>query len=103
MDGSYDKLLNRLPKPRLPILDDWLLDSFDLMQTRDLLELVDDRFNRCSIIFASQLPVSEWHSRFGAPALADAIKDRIVHNAYRLILKGDSQRRKQKNLTQTGH
>ena len=103
IDGTYDKMLTRLSKTRLLILDDWLLDSLGLEQTRDLLELIDDRFNKGSTIFASQLPVFEWHSRFEDPTLADAIMDRIVHNAYRLTLKGESQRKKQKNLTQTGH
>ncbi len=87
IDGTYDKMLTRLSKTRLLILDDWLLDSLGLEQTRDLLELIDDRFNKGSTIFASQLPVSEWHSRFEDPTLADAIMDRIVHNAYRLALK----------------
>ena len=96
-------MLTRLSKTRLLILDDWLLDSLGLEQTRDLLELIDDRFNKGSTIFASQLPVSEWHSRFEDPTLADAIMDRIVHNIYRLTLKGESQRKKQKNLTQASH
>ncbi len=103
IDGSYEKMLSKLARTRLLILDDWLLDSLDLTQTRDLLELIDDRFNRGSTIFATQLPVSEWHSRFADPTLADAMMDRIVHNAYRLTMKGESQRKKQKNLTQTGH
>jgi len=103
IDGTYEKLLSRLEKIRLLILDDWLLDSLNLEQTRDILEIVDDRFNRASTMFATQLPVSEWHCRFEDPTLADAIMDRVVHNAYRLTLKGGSQRKKRKNLTQTGH
>ncbi len=103
IDGSYEKILSKLAKTRLLIFDDWLLDSLDLSQTRDLLEVIDDRFNRGSTIFATQLPVSEWHSRFEDPTLADAMMDRIVHNAYRLTMEGDSQRKKQKKLTQTGH
>jgi len=103
IDGSYDKVLKRLSKTRLLILDDWLLLALNLEQARDLLELIDDRFNRGSTIFATQLPVSEWHSRFADPTLADAIMDRIVHNAYRLTLKGGSQRKKIKNLTQNCH
>ena len=103
IDGSYEKMLSKLAKTRLLIFDDWLLDSLDLSQTRDLLEVIDDRFNRGSTIFATQLPVSEWHSRFEDPTLADAMMDRIVHNAYRLTMEGDSQRKKQKKLTQTGH
>jgi DNA replication protein DnaC len=102
-DGSYEKLLNRLSKTRLLILDDWLLDGLSLTQTRDMLEIIDDRYKRGSTIFATQLPVSEWHSRFEDPTLADAIMDRVVHNAYRLELKGESKRKRQKNLTQSGH
>jgi len=98
VDGSYEKLLNKLAKDRLLIIDDWLLDSLDLFYTRDLLEIIDDRFNKGSVIFATQLPVSQWHSRFEDPTLADAIMDRVVHNAYRLTLKGESYRKKQKKL-----
>ena len=97
-DGSYEKLLNKLSKNRLLLIDDWLLDSLDLVYTRDLLEIIDDRFNKGSVIFATQLPVSQWHSRFEDPTLADAIMDRVVHNAYRLKLKGESYRKKQKKL-----
>ncbi len=96
-------MLTRLSKTRLLILDDWLLEGLGLEQTCDLLELINDRFNKDSTVFASQLPVSEWHSRFEDPTLADAIMDRIVHNIYRLTLKGESQRKKQKNLTQASH
>ena len=98
VDGSYEKLLKKLAKNRLLIIDDWLLDSLDLFYTRDLLEIIDDRFNKGSVIFATQLPVSQWHSRFEDPTLADAIMDRVVHNAYRLTLKGESYRKKQKKL-----
>jgi DNA replication protein DnaC len=62
-----------------------------------------DRYKRGYTIFATQLPVSEWHSRFEDPTLASAIMDRVVHNAYRLKLKGESKRKRQKNLTQSGH
>ncbi len=102
-DGTYEKLLARLSKTKLLILDDWLLDDLSLVQTRDLLEIIDDRYNKGSIIFATQLPVSEWHPRFEDPTLADAIMDRVVHNAYRLELKGESKRKRQKILTQSGH
>jgi len=99
IDGTYDKMLTRLSKNRLLILDDWLLDSLDLIQTRDLLEVIDDRLNKGSTIFATQLPVSEWHPRFEDPTLADAIMDRIVHNAYRITLKGESQRKNRKTVS----
>ncbi|RKX57971.1 MAG: hypothetical protein DRP37_08685 [Thermodesulfobacteriota bacterium] len=63
-DGSHEKLLNRLSKTRLLILDDWLLDGLFLTQTRDMLEIIDDRYKKGLTIFATQLPVSKWHSRF---------------------------------------
>ncbi len=92
-DGTYEKLLTRLLKTRLLILDDWLLDDLTLVQTRDLLEIIDDRYNKGSTVLATQLPVAEWHSRFEDPTLADAIMDRVVHNAYRLELEGGSKRK----------
>jgi len=94
-DGSYEKLLGSLSRTRLLILDDWMLDDLDLVATRDLLEIVDDRYNKGSIVFATQLPVSQWHSRFADPTLADAIMDRVVHNAYRLELKGETKRKEE--------
>jgi len=101
-DGTYDKLVAQLSKTRLLILDDWLLTNLSLVQTRDMLEIVDDKYDKGSIIFATQLPVSEWHSRFDDPTLADAIMDRVVHNAYRIDLEGDSKRKHKKTLTQSG-
>jgi len=95
-DGSYEKLLNRFSKTRLLILDDWLLDGLSLTQTTDMLEIIYDRYKRGPTIFATQLPVSEWYSRFEDPVLADAIMDRVVHNAYRLELKEESKRKRQK-------
>lgn len=102
-DGSYDKALNRLTKANLIILDDWLIDGLSFIQTKDMLEILDDRYNKASTILATQLPVSNWHTRFEDPTLADAIMDRVVHNAYRIELKGESMRKKQKPLTQSGH
>ena len=102
-DGSYEKLLGSLSRTKLLILDDWMLDNLDLVATRDLLEIVDDRYSKGSFVFATQLPVSEWHSRFADPTLADAIMDRVVHNAYRLELKGDTKRKEVKSLTESGH
>jgi DNA replication protein DnaC len=102
-DGSYDKLLTKLTRTNLLILDDWLIDALSFIQTKDMLEILDDRYNRGSTILATQLPVSNWHSRFEDPTLADAIMDRVVHNAYRIELKGESMRKKEKSLTQSGH
>jgi len=101
-DGSYPKLLETLAKTQLLILDDWLRHPLAEIQSQDLLEIVDDRYKRSSTILVTQIPVADWHERFAAPTLSDAIMDRVVHNAYRLELKGDSMR-KVKSLTQSGH
>jgi DNA replication protein DnaC len=93
LDGSFPILLASLAKIDLLILDDWMLDPISASETRDLLEILDDRFGRVSTLVASQVPVGEWFSRFPDPAHADAILDRVIHNAYRLNLTGDSQRK----------
>ena len=68
-------------------------------QQRDLLEILDDRFNLRSTLFTSQLPVDHWHQHLGDPTLADAILDRLVHNAYKVDLKGESMRKRKSQLT----
>jgi hypothetical protein len=93
LDGSYPTLLENLMKINLLILDDWMRDPISASEARDLLEVIDDRFGRASTLVASQLPVPEWFVRFPDPTHADAILDRIIHNAYRLNLTGDSQRK----------
>ena len=74
-------------------LDDWMRDALTLPDARDLLEILDDRFGTRSTILATQVPVAEWHARVPDPTLADAILDRVVHNAHRLQLEGESQRK----------
>ncbi len=86
-------LFKHLAKFRLLILDDFGLTPIADVHQRDLLEIVDDRFDKSSTIITSQLPVDQWHTWLGEPTLADAILDRVVHNAYKLGLKGDSMRR----------
>ena len=93
LDGSYPVLLAKLAKVNLLILDDWLRDPISASETRDLLEILDDRYGRVSTLVPSQLPVSDWFTQFPSPTHADAILDRIIHNAHRLNLIGDSQRR----------
>lgn len=93
LDGSYASFLQSLIKFNLLILDDWLRDPITSAEARDLLEIVDDRFNRASLLLASQLPIADWFSQFTNPAHADAILDRIIHNAYRVQLQGESQRK----------
>jgi DNA replication protein DnaC len=92
-DGSYSHLLHSLTKTSLLILDDWLRDPLSRQQAKDLLEILDDRYRCRATLVATQIPVSDWHSRIPDPTLADAILDRLIHNAYRLELKGDSMRK----------
>ena len=92
-DGRYARLLKNLARADLLILDDWGLAPLTPEQARDLLEIIDDRHGRGSTIVTSQLPVDHWHEVLGNPTIADAILDRLVHNAHRLTLKGDSMRK----------
>ena len=92
-DGSYPKLLTKLARMQLLIFDDWLRDPLTPSQARDLLEVLDDRYGRSSTLVATQIPVEDWHAQFPDPTLGDAILDRLVHNSYRLDLKGESMRK----------
>lgn len=92
-DGSFPRLLNRLARFDLLILDDWGLSPIEPPQARDLLEVVDDRAENRSTLVASQLPVETWHAVIRDPTLADAILDRLVHSAYRLEMRGESMRK----------
>jgi DNA replication protein DnaC len=101
-DGRYTKLLRDYAKTDLIILDDWGLMPMNDETRRDILEILDDRHNRRSTIVTSQLPVEKWHDYIGEPTLADAILDRLVHNAYRLNLSGESMRKTTSKLTEDG-
>lgn len=98
-DGRYDKLLTAIGRTDLLVLDDWGLDKFVKEQRHDLLEILEDRHGRRSTLVTSQLPVKHWHEIIADPTIADAILDRLVHNAYKLELTGDSMRKKQFKLT----
>ena len=98
-DGSYSKLLCRLARFDLLILDDFLMSPPTEMQRRDLLEVLEDRYGNRSTLCSSQLPVDTWHAQLGDPTLADALLDRLVHNAYRLVLKGPTRRKDTKIQT----
>ena len=87
-DGRYSKMLKTLAKKDLLVLDDWGLAPLTEEQRRDLLEIVEDRYDRRSTLMASQLPLEHWHKVIGDPTLADAILDRLIHNAYKINLKG---------------
>ncbi len=94
-DGRYVKLMTALAKTDVLILDDWGLAPLSDDNRRDLLELLEDRHDCRATIVTSQLPVEHWHEAIGEPTLADAILDRLVHNAYKIVLKGDSMRKRQ--------
>ena len=98
-DGRYPKLLAALAKTDLIALDDWGLAPPTDEQRRDLLELLEDRHGLRSTIVAAQLPVDKWHAQIGDPTLADAILDRLIHNAHKIPLKGDSMRKLKSSLT----
>lgn len=100
-NGSYANLLSQMAKIDLLLLDDWGIAAPDEEQRRDLLEILDDRYQRKSTIVTSQLPTTHWHEHLNDATLADAILDRLLHNAIKLELEGDSLRKKQKSL-QTG-
>lgn len=97
-DGTYTHWLSQLAKMDLLILDDWGLVPPDPEQRRDLLEILDDRYQQRSTIITSQLPTTHWHEHLNDATLADAILDRLLHNSIRLELKGDSMRKNQKTL-----
>ena len=98
-EGTYHKLTFTLAKRDLLVIDDWLRDPLTAEQARYIVDLFDDRFRNSSTLLSSQFPVSSWHERFKDPTLADAIMDRIVHDSYRLKLKGDSMRKTTSPLT----
>ena len=97
-DGRYHKLLMQLAKTDLIILDDLCMAPLIDEQQRDLLEILDDRFNVRSTLVTSQLPIQDWHQHLGDPTLADAILDRLVHNAYKINLKGESMRKRKSKI-----
>lgn len=92
-DGRYHKILDSLSKKDLIVIDDFALAPLTDEQRRDLLEIVDDRYDRRSMLIASQVPVEHWHDTIGDPTIADAILDRVIHNAYKIKLKGESRRK----------
>jgi DNA replication protein DnaC len=97
-NGSYPHWLTQLAKIDLLILDDWGLVTPDIERRQDLLEILDDRYQKKSTIVTSQIPTAHWHAHLNDETLADAILDRLLHNAIRLELKGDSMRKNQKTL-----
>ena len=96
-DGTYAKEIAKIERQHLLILDDFGIQPFDAQSRAALMEIIEDRHGKCSIIITSQVPVSKWHDVIGEKTVADAILDRIIHQAHRLELKGESMRKKQTN------
>jgi DNA replication protein DnaC len=103
LDGSFVKLLNQFDRASLLILDDFGLAPMDQNTKLALLQILEDRYNKKSIIIASQLPINKWHEYIAEPTLADAIMDRLMANAHRFELKGESLRRKSIKNTPEKH
>jgi DNA replication protein DnaC len=97
-NGTYSNWLSQLAKIDVLLLDDWGLAAPDDEQRRDLLEILDDRYQKKSTVITSQLPTTHWHEHLNDATLADAILDRLLHNAIKMELKGDSLRKNQKPL-----
>ena len=102
-DGRYPRRLESLAKTEVLVMDDWGLTPFSAENRLDLLEVLEDRHGVRSTVVTSQLPVDKWHDVVGDPTLGDAILDRLVHNAYKLDLKGDSLRKRRRPSTRTGN
>ena len=102
-DGSYHKQLKQLAKVQLLIIDDWGLEPLKPAQRQDLMEIMDDRHGHSSTVMISQLPTDQWYAGIGDNTLADAILDRLMHNAHRLQLKGESMRKIMGQLTDDEH
>ena len=100
-DGSYLKFLDRMAKIDLLVIDDWVMDPLTDTERRDFLEIMEGRHGFKATVITSQYPVAKWHERIGEPTTADAILDRIIHNAHRITLKGESLRKTRSSLTQT--
>lgn len=93
-DGTFGRLLRRLAQTDVLVIDDWAMAPLNDTERRDLLEIFDDRYQTRSTVLTSQVPVANWHAQIGDPTVADSILDRLVHNAHRIELKGESMRKK---------
>lgn len=98
-DGRYAKMMRQFAKADVLIMDEWGLAVLTDQHRRDLLEILDDRYNMRATIITSQLPIAHWHEAVGDPTLADAILDRVVHNAYKINLSGKTMRKEIEKLT----
>ena len=96
-------MLKAIASLNLLIIDDWGLESLNAATRNDLMEIMDDRYEQAATVMISQLPTKQWYQAIGDNTLADAILDRLMHNAHRMILKGESIRKKMNSLTQVEH
>lgn len=99
-DGSLSKIRTRLSRIKLLILDDWGFDLLSSKERRNLFEVIEDRYDISATIISSQLPIEKWHDSIGDPTVADAICDRLIHNAHRIKISGGSMRKHYSNLTE---
>lgn len=102
LHGRQARALTTLARTRVLVLDDWAMVKLTAEQRRDLMEVIDDRHGRASTIVATQVPLDRWHDMIGDPTYADAILDRLVHNAHRIDLKGESMRRRASHQAEEG-
>ena len=98
-DGSYPNIMKKLFKTKVLIIDDLGLAPMTVAERRDLLEVVEDRHGASSTVVTTQLPIDHWHENIRDPTIADAILDRLVHNAHKINLKGESMRKLRSSLT----
>ena len=98
LDGRFPRLVDKLARVQLLILDDWGTHTLTDQQRLDLLEIFEERYRRKSTLITAQLPVAQWHDMIGEPTIADAILVRIIHNAHRITLEGDSMRRQKSTI-----
>lgn len=103
LDGRFPRLVDKLARVQLLILDDWGTHSLTDQHRLDLLEIFEERYRRKSTLITAQLPVAKWHEMIGEPTIADAILDRIIHNAHRIPLQGDSMRKQKTPALLTGN
>ncbi|CAO0819927.1 hypothetical protein DFAR_1240003 [Desulfarculales bacterium] len=97
-DGNYQKIIVASSKINLLILDDWGLEKLSREQGLEMLEVLEDCYGRGSTIVTAQVPIDQWHETINDSTLADAILDRLIHNAYKINLKGESMKKKRANL-----